>query len=166
MAYVSKRVYGILMAKAKKDVKVRALLNMLSDMDQQEANTQVRMVLYNKTGGSPMTGDYEKPKKESARQDRASLVANKAVDSGKYDNYDDAYNSISRQLNRYGPAYILKQEGLPLEYNSENILLEMFKEIGIEIKRIGKDTLIVIIDGEENELPFVREGDKIEFIKK
>jgi len=166
MAYVSKRVYGILMAKAKKDVKAQALLNMLSDMDQQEANAQIRTILFNKSGGSPMTKDYEKDPKEPKRKDRAAIEANKLVDSGEYDNYDDAYNQIAKEINRYGPAYILKQYNLPLEYKSENLLLEMFENTGIEVKSINKDNIVVVIDGEEDEIPFIREEDKINFITK
>jgi len=177
MAYVSKRVYGILMAKAKKDVKAQALLNMLSDMDQQEANAQIRTILFNKSGGSPMTKDYEKDPKEPKRKDRAAIEANKLVDSGEYDNYDDAYNQIAKEINRYGPAYILKQYNLPLEYKSENLLLEMFEKsenlllemfenTGIEVKSINKDNIVVVIDGEEDEIPFIREEDKINFITK
>lgn len=156
------------MTKAKKDTKARALLNMLSDMDQQEANAQVKMVLFNKVGSSPMTGEYPhdiKPRGNGG-DDKVSSLANEKVDQGEYEDYDDAYNSIVRKMNRYGKAFILKEYGLPLQYETENILVEMFEGTGIELKQIGKDSVVVVIKDEEEDLPIERdENGKIQFVK-
>lgn len=169
MAYVSKKMYAILQSKAQQgNNKVKAFLSQLTDMKQEEAEAQIRMFLKDDKSAIETNDAPEEPKPNNEDNDPISVKARELVDSGEFEDYDEAYNLLTKQGRKQkakSEEITEKMSSLPDIYDSDDILIDTLTKDGFDVVRLEKDKLVVNIGGEEYSLPIERDENKIKLRK-
>lgn len=169
MAYVSKKMYAILQSKAQQgNNKVKAFLSQLTDMKQEEAEAQIRMFLKDDKSAIETNDAIEEPKPNNEDNDPISVKARELVDSGEFEDYDEAYNLLTKQGRKQkakSEEITEKMSSLPDIYDSDDILIDTLTKDGYNVVRLEKDALVVNIGGEEYSLPIERDENKIKLRK-
>jgi len=169
MAYVSKKMYAILQSKANQgDKRVVGFLHQLTDMKQEEAEAQIRMFLKDDKSGIETNDVPEEEKPNNEDNDPIAERARELVDSGEFEDYDDAYNLLTKQNIKKRSTeneVTEKMNKLPEMYDSDDILIDTLTKDGFEVVRLEKDKLVINISGNEYSLPIERDEEKIKIRK-
>lgn len=161
MAYVGKKIYAILQSKANQgDKKSLALLNQLNEMPQEEAEAQISVIMKGTKKASETT---DEPTNDTT-SDPVAEKARDLVDSGEFSDYDQAYNMIVKQ-GIHQNSFQKSVNKLPSDYSSDDILISTFKNAGLEVVKVDKNSIVVKVMGSEISLPIERVGEQIKLRK-
>lgn len=162
MAYVGKKLYSILQGKAQSgDKKVMALLNQLSEMSQEAAEAQINMIM---KGEKKPIETTDEPSVKNENVDSVAIKARDLVDSGEFNDYDQAYNMLTKQGLRQKETQNAFEK-LPESYENDDILIQTIENAGFAVSKVEKDSIVVKIGGNEVPIPIERAGEQIKMRK-